>query len=111
MSNADARKQHREDLIKTYFEEFQSTLSRLGYQGETPTYEDLLLELNRSKFLDLIQNTALVPFQYIDVNSPEFLEVEGGLTERIKLGIRNPRFRSYLSQFIVRQLSVADEQS
>lgn len=109
MSNAAAREQHRDELIQIYYEEFRATLVRLGYQGHTPTFKDLLNELKRETFLDLLQNTGLVPFQYIDVHSQEFNEIEGALTERVKLGVRSPQYRAYISRHIDRLLRAVED--
>lgn len=65
-AHPDVLDSHRNDLILTYYREFNSTLRKIGFNGNIPTLLDLHIELIQCNIYDFFQAVAFASPRYVN---------------------------------------------
>lgn len=74
MTNPKIRANHRDEIYQFYFNEFISTLKKIGYRGRIPTLLDFRVEMLRWSVVDLVHNICLMSTQFIELDYKKMAE-------------------------------------
>ncbi|XP_055605520.1 uncharacterized protein LOC129753699 [Uranotaenia lowii] len=68
--SSEVRDQHRDELISFYYEEFSSTLRKVGYLKKIPTLLDLHIEITKCGHLETFLSVAFLPLMTVMAMGP-----------------------------------------
>ncbi|XP_055547872.1 uncharacterized protein LOC129731695 [Wyeomyia smithii] len=94
----------RDRIIREYYDNFVLHLKRLGHRGWVPSLQDLLAELDRHSFLELVHDAIFEQIKHVDLSRGSW---EDFLAGRLPgAGFNNSRYRALvrkdLSDFLRR---------
>uniref|UniRef100_A0A336MZ52 CSON010227 protein n=1 Tax=Culicoides sonorensis TaxID=179676 RepID=A0A336MZ52_CULSO len=107
ISNASAR-ERRMDLLQYYYDEFESTLKKLGYSGRIPTLHDFNIEILRNGIVEVLLCVSMLMFQYMDFSNMTTEEVwdtkDPFALHRITM--KNPEYQKALKKELPRLVAL-----
>lgn len=96
MISNDNRRTRRNEIIHDYHVEFSNTLTKLGFNGNIPTLQDLQIELLRHGQMEVVKCVCFQIFFLLD--TAKLIDYIGsGDSKMLKLKLFNePRFKSFI---------------
>lgn len=92
--------EHKDDIIRHYYDEFKATLKRINFRGHVPTMLELNLGLLQSCPLELMYALFMIPprlFNWREIDIDEMMELgENAHKEFAKRVHDKPEYREYL---------------
>lgn len=98
------RREHSDEIIKFYHDEFKTCLTAIGFTGKIPTYLELRLELLRCGILEATFLLGIGTMQFINPADIDFAEMErtNDATQLNKSALKNSEYCEELMDLIRR---------
>lgn len=106
MCSHEINAQHRDDLIRFYFNEFTTTLRHGGYRGRVPSLLDLHVELLRCSVIELLHSLAFITIQFVDIKEIDFSadDISSIMEDLVKKGCQSKEYQQHVKATLKRML-------
>ncbi|XP_058822378.1 uncharacterized protein LOC131683969 [Topomyia yanbarensis] len=113
MCSAETRNNHRDELIKFYYDEFVASLNKFGYLGKIPSLINLHVEILKNGHLEVFLASTFLPFMMVPTeemvgeqmnkNSDEGIELfdmnnPEKMAEMLLASYRNPKYAAAMQK-------------
>ncbi|XP_058453439.1 uncharacterized protein LOC131431630 [Malaya genurostris] len=112
MCSSETRDNHRNELIKFYYDQFVASLNKFGYLGKIPPLINLHVEILKCGHLETFLSAAFLPFMILtfeeligQVNKDEGFEMfdpsdPEKMTEMMLGSYRNPKYAAIMQKYL-----------
>uniref|UniRef100_A0A336M4W5 CSON009904 protein n=1 Tax=Culicoides sonorensis TaxID=179676 RepID=A0A336M4W5_CULSO len=107
MANTEAR-ERRNEIIQYYYDEFSSTLKKIGYLGNIPSLLDLNLEILKNSAIEILHIFCMVIFQFMDfteVTADELFDMKKDQSLMQRKLMKLPQYQEILKRELPRLIA------